>query len=43
MVAMVQAGSGGIGEGLEGAFEELKKRNGTMKREIRPRKRKKSV
>ena len=43
IVAMVHAGSAGPGEGFEGAFEELKKRNGTMNRESRPKKRKKSV
>lgn len=43
IVAMVHGESGGMGGGFVGALEELKKRNGTMKRESRPRKRKKSV
>ena len=43
IVAMVHAESEGIGEGFVGALEELKKINGTMKRDSKPRKRKKSV
>ena len=42
-VAMVHTESGGMGKGFVGALEELKKTNGTMKRESRPRRRKKSV